>query len=53
VKLIDVYAQYGAYDAIPGQSMDKLLLDGMHPNAKGHRLAADLLIESVVEVVGK
>ena len=51
VELIDVYAQYEAYDAKPGQSMDSLLLDGMHPNAKGHRLAADLLRAAIGEVL--
>jgi lysophospholipase L1-like esterase len=45
--LIDVDAAFRAYDAVQGQSMHDLLLDGMHPNAKGHRLVADLLREQL------
>ena len=52
VTLIDIYAQYEAYDREDGQSMDELLLDGMHPNAKGHRVAADLLIERAIAATG-
>lgn len=44
VDSIDIYAEYRALDSRAGQSMDALLLDGMHPNATGHRLAADLLL---------
>ncbi len=51
VKLIDIYAQYEAYDAKPGQSMDKLLMDGMHPNENGHRLAAALLLDAIPGVL--
>jgi len=47
VTLIDVWAAYQEYDAVEGQSMDELLLDGMHPNAAGHRLVADRLLAAV------
>ena len=50
IPLIDVYAAFGAYGKQPGQSVDDLLLDGMHPNAKGHRIIADLLVS---EITGK
>jgi len=43
VALVDVYATFQAYGAEPNHSLDDLLLDGMHPNDKGHRLIADLL----------
>ena len=52
VPLVDIYAGYEAYAREDGQSMDELLLDGMHPNAKGHRMAADLLAESVIALMG-
>ena len=41
--LADVYAAFQAYGAEPNHSVDDLLLDGMHPNQKGHRIVADLL----------
>jgi sialidase-1 len=47
VELIDVYAQFESYDERVGQSIDDLLLDGMHPNEAGHRLVAELLMEKI------
>ncbi len=47
VNLVDVYGIYEAYDRQPNHSMDELLLDGMHPNQKGQRLAADRLKEMI------
>jgi len=44
VPLIDVYAAFEAYGKTAGRSVGDLLLDGMHPNAKGHRIIADMLI---------
>ena len=49
VPLVDVYAAYQAYGKVKGHSMDELLLDGMHPNDRGHRLTASLLIEAILE----
>lgn len=46
LTLIDVYAALQAYGKQPGQSMDDLLLDGMHPNSKGHALIAKMLLAS-------
>ncbi|MFA5205721.1 MAG: GDSL-type esterase/lipase family protein [Lentisphaeria bacterium] len=47
LPLVDVYARYLAYHQVAGQSMDGLLLDGEHPNARGHRLVADALVGCV------
>lgn len=43
VPLIDVYASFHAHRAEQNHPVDDLLLDGMHPSEKGHRLIADLL----------
>ena len=51
--LVDVYAAYEAFGARDGQSVDALLLDGMHPNEKGHRIVADLLIARIPSMLGK
>jgi lysophospholipase L1-like esterase len=48
VTLIDVYNAFCSYGSKPGQSMDELLLDGMHPNDKGHELVAKLLLSSML-----
>jgi lysophospholipase L1-like esterase len=52
VTLVDVYTAFQDYGAGKGQSMDDLLLDGMHPNSKGHRLIADRLIRAILESRG-
>ena len=49
VPLVDVYAAFQAYGKDKGKSIDELLLDGMHPNDKGHRLVADLLIKEILQ----
>lgn len=41
--LVDVYTAFQDYGAEGGQSMDDLLLDGMHPNDKGHALVTAIL----------
>lgn len=46
VTLVDVYQAFDAHGKEPGQSVDDLLLDGMHPNSKGHALVAKLLFAS-------
>ena len=50
VALVDVYAAFEAYGKVKGQSVDDLLLDGMHPNDKGQRLVAELLIATVLKL---
>ena len=47
VRLVDVYGAFEEYGRAPGQSIDDLLLDGMHPNSRGHRLIADLLMDEL------
>ena len=50
VPLVDVYAAYQDYGKVKGHSMDELLLDGMHPNDRGHRLTAGLLIQAILKL---
>jgi len=50
VPLVDVFRAFEDYDKVEGQSVDDLFLDGMHPNDKGQRIIADLLITVVVEL---
>ena len=47
IPLIDVLEAFEQYGATDGQSVDDLLLDGMHPNDKGQRLVADLLLDEI------
>ena len=49
IPLVDVYEAYSAYGKVEQQSVNDLLLDGMHPNEKGHRIVADLLIKEIVK----
>ena len=49
VPLVDVFKAFREYDAVDGQSVDDLLLDGMHPNDKGHAIIAELLAPLVQE----
>jgi lysophospholipase L1-like esterase len=44
VLLIDVYRSFEEFGKKDGQSVSDLLLDGIHPNDRGHRLVADQLI---------
>jgi lysophospholipase L1-like esterase len=44
VPLIDVYRSFEQFGTSEGQSVDDLLLDGIHPNERGHRLVADQLL---------
>jgi len=50
VPLVDVYAAFQSYGKVKGQAVDDLLLDGMHPNGKGHRLVADLLTGAILKL---
>jgi lysophospholipase L1-like esterase len=49
VPLVDVYAAHEVYGRVENQSQSDLLLDGEHPNNKGQRLVADLLIQKILE----
>ena len=52
-ELIDVQQAFFEQAQKQGVSVDKLLLDGMHPNDQGHRIVADLLIERILAVAKK
>jgi lysophospholipase L1-like esterase len=43
VELLDVWKMYANYTAIPGHSINDLLVDSQHPGALGHRMVADRL----------
>lgn len=47
VTLVDLFQAFEDYGRVDGQSVDDLLLDGMHPNDKGHRLIADLILPAI------
>ena len=53
VPLIDVYADFEEFGSQEGQSVDDLLLDGMHPNERGHRRVADQLISLLSQTGGQ
>lgn len=42
VSFVDIYKEYENFEKYHG-NISELLLDGMHPNDKGHKLVADLL----------
>ncbi len=44
VPLVDIHQQFMDYHAVEGQQLSDLLLDGMHPNDKGHRMIADAFL---------
>ncbi|MCA9055331.1 MAG: hypothetical protein KDA75_15930, partial [Planctomycetaceae bacterium] len=49
VELIDVYQAFEQYGRMENRSVDDLLLDGMHPNERGQRLVADLLMAALLK----
>ena len=53
VTLIDLFQVFQDYDRVDGQSVDDLLLDGMHPNDEGHRLIAELLLPSIQKLISQ
>ena len=53
VPLVDVYNMFVDYDAVSGQSMDDLLLDGMHPNNQGQQMVADALLSVITDGLTK
>jgi lysophospholipase L1-like esterase len=50
VPLIDLFSVYFEYDRQEGQVMDELFIDGMHPNDKGQRIEANLLIKQIEQL---
>ena len=51
VPLVDIYAAFETYAKQEGQSAHDLLLDGIHPNTKGQRMVADLLMPQIKQVL--
>lgn len=51
VNLVDNFSAFRAYGRVPGQKLDDLLLDGLHPNSLGHKVIADLLLERLIRVM--
>ena len=51
VPLVDVRAAYPDFAAKHKVTIDKMLLDGMHPNDLGHQLVAELLLPVIRQVV--
>ncbi|RAJ93111.1 lysophospholipase L1-like esterase [Larkinella arboricola] len=50
--LVDNNQAFRAYQTRTGVSFDSLMLDGVHPNDKGHELIAENMANEVVRVVG-
>lgn len=53
LPLVDVYQLFEAHGATEGQTVDELLLDGMHPNDRGQRMVADGLLPLLKAAVEK
>lgn len=52
VPLVDVYQGFLDYSAVPGQTAEDLLLDGMHPNDRGHAMIAEWLMPKILAITG-
>jgi lysophospholipase L1-like esterase len=50
LPLVDVYRMFEEHGARLGQSVDELLLDGVHPNDRGQRKVADALLPLVAKL---
>ena len=50
VELVDIRAAMFRHASRPGQSLDALLLDGMHPNDDAHALIAEQLAPVIVKL---
>lgn len=51
VPIVDVWKAYAEFDRQPGQRMNDLLRDRIHPNARGHALIATMLVVIIRTVV--
>lgn len=49
--LVDNYQLFKEYDKNTGSSFDDLMLDGIHPNDKGHEIIANQLAQEILENV--
>jgi len=50
VMLVDVYQQFRSDGADEDESIDNLLLDGIHPNGRGHERIADWILDSISQL---
>lgn len=48
VPLVDIYQTFERFGNASGQSVDDLLLDGIHPNDRGQHLVADRLLPVIL-----
>lgn len=51
LPLVDIRAAYPAFATAHRTTVDKLLLDGMHPTDAGHQLVAELLVPVIRQQV--
>ncbi|MCX6901147.1 MAG: exo-alpha-sialidase [Verrucomicrobia bacterium] len=51
--LVDAREAFVAQGRKPGETVDALLLDGMHPNDRGQRLVAELLMDHLLAMAKK
>lgn len=51
--LVDNFKVFSKYPEKTGKSTDMLLLDGVHPNDKGHTIIADNLADEIVKVIAR
>jgi lysophospholipase L1-like esterase len=51
VTLVDIHQMFMDYHAVEGQKLSDLLLDGMHPNDKGHRMIADAILPVIEDQI--
>lgn len=49
--LLDNYKVFTDYSANTGEPIDSLLLDGSHPNDKGHKIIADNLVDEMIRII--
>ena len=49
--LVDNFNDFKKYAADSGESVDALLLDGSHPNDKGHQMIANNLVKEITKVM--
>ena len=51
--LVDNFNDFQKYAADTGESVDALLLDGAHPNDKGHKMIADNLVNEITKILAR
>ncbi len=47
VSVIDLYSRYFEFEKAEKRPMDELYVDGLHPNSEGHRIEADMLLDTI------